>query len=307
MNITFPLAGEIFSLCSAVFWALAVIFFKQAGEKIHPIALNLFKNGLGVILFTITLLFLGESIIAPEEVVLTNEDYFRLIVSGIIGMGIADIIFLHSLNIIGAGISALVDTVYSPFVIFFAYIFLGEHLSPLQFLGAGCIIGAIIFASLKLQNIPTTRKRLEYGIILCILAIAMMAFGIVLVKPVLSKFQGDIPKLMWIAGFRLVPGSIVPLIIFLLLNKKQKLLKPLKDRKIWFPLIGGSVFATYLGIFFWIIGMSLTTASTASILNQTATIFILIFARIFLKEPLTKRRVLAILIAVAGAYLVFIG
>ena len=53
--------------------------------------------------------------------------------------------------------------------------------------------------------------------------------------------------------------------------------------------------------------MSLTNASTASILNQTATIFILIFARIFLKEPLTKRRVLAILIAMAGAYLVFIG
>ena len=74
MNITFPFSGEIFSLCSAIFWALAVIFLKQAGEKIHPIALNLFKNGLGVILFTITLLFLGESIIAPEEVVLTNED-----------------------------------------------------------------------------------------------------------------------------------------------------------------------------------------------------------------------------------------
>jgi drug/metabolite transporter (DMT)-like permease len=71
--------------------------------------------------------------------------------------------------------------------------------------------------------------------------------------------------------------------------------------------MGGSVFATYLGISFWIIGMSLTNASTASILNQTATIFILIFARIFLKEPLTQRRVIAILIAMMGAYLVFIG
>jgi drug/metabolite transporter (DMT)-like permease len=57
----------------------------------------------------------------------------------------------------------------------------------------------------------------------------------------------------------------------------------------------------------WIIGMSLTKASTASILNQTATIFILIFAYIFLDEPFTKRRVIAILIAMAGAYLVFIG
>ena len=307
MNITFPFSGEIFSLCSAIFWALAVIFLKQAGEKIHPIALNLFKNALGVFLISLTLVIIGDPIIFPYKEVFSNEDYFRMFISGVIGMGIADIIFLHSLNIIGAGISALVDTVYSPFVIFFAYILLGEHLAPLQFLGAGCIIGAIIFASLKLQNIQITRKRLKYGIFLGIFAISMMAFGIVLVKPVLTKFQGDVSKLLWIAGFRLVPGSLVPLIIFLFLNNKYNLLKAFKDRKIWFPLIGGSVFATYLGISFWIIGMSLTNASTASILNQTATIFILIFARIFLKEPLTQRRVIAILIAMTGAYLVFIG
>ena len=66
-------------------------------------------------------------------------------------------------------------------------------------------------------------------------------------------------------------------------------------------------FSTYLGISSWIIGMSLTKASTASLLNQTTTIFILIFARLFLDGPITKRRVFAILIAMAGAYLVFIG
>ena len=91
------------------------------------------------------------------------------------------------------------------------------------------------------------------------------------------------------------------------LNNKYNLLNAFKDRKIWPPLIGGSVFATYLGISFWIIGMSLTSVSTASILNQTATIFILIFARLFLKEPLTERRVIAIIIAMMGAFLVIIG
>ena len=53
--------------------------------------------------------------------------------------------------------------------------------------------------------------------------------------------------------------------------------------------------------------MSLTKASTASILNQMATIFILIFARFFLNEPITKRRVVAILIAMEGVCLVIIG
>ena len=66
-------------------------------------------------------------------------------------------------------------------------------------------------------------------------------------------------------------------------------------------------FSTYLGLSSWIIGMSLTKASTASIFNQTASIFILIFARIFLNEPFTKRRMFAIVIAMVGTYLVFIG
>tara|TARA_Y100000031_G_scaffold61673_1_gene69557 strand:- start:19 stop:942 length:924 start_codon:yes stop_codon:yes gene_type:complete len=307
LNLSFfPYAGEILSLSSAIFWALAVVMMKKVGEKVHPVALNLFKNTLGAILIGITLIIIGEPLINPGFVI-TREDYIRLIASAIIGMGLADIIFLHSLNIIGAGISALVDTVYSPFVILFAYLLLGEQLSAIQFLGGGLIIGAILFASAKLQHIPVDRGRMKYGIILSIIAIAMMAFAIVLMKPVLNKFQGDVGKQLWFAGFRLIPGFIVPLLIFTYKSRSRDLISPFKDKKIWPYLLITAFFSTYLGMSSWIIGMSLTKASTASILNQTATIFILIFAYIFLDEPFTKRRVIAILIAMAGAYLVFIG
>ena len=37
----------------------------------------------------------------------------------------------------------------------------GEHLSAIQFLGGGLIIGAILFASAKLQHIPINRSRLK--------------------------------------------------------------------------------------------------------------------------------------------------
>ena len=169
------------------------------------------------------------------------------------------------------------------------------------------IIGAILFASAKLQHIPVDRSRLKYGIILSIIAIAMMAFAIVLMKPVLDKFQGDVGKQLWFVGFRLIPGFIIPFLIFSYKSRSTDLISPFKDKKIWPYLLIAAFFSTYLGMSSWIIGMSLTKASTASILNQTATIFILIFARFFLNEPITKRRVFAILIAMMGAYLVFIG
>ena len=305
MNITFLYAGELFSLLSAAFWALAVVIMKKIGHQVHPVAMNLFKNAVGFLLITITLYLISEPIL--ELNFITKEDYIRLIVSGIIGIGIADIIFLHSLNIIGASISALVDTVYSPFVILFAYFLLGEKLSYIQLIGGCLIIGAILFASIKLKHIPVNRHRLKFGIILNIFAIFMMAFAIVLMKPVLNKFQGDVGKQLWFAGFRLIPGFLIPLIIFLYKSRSTNLIEPIKNIKILFQMLIAAFFATYLGISFWIIGMSLAKASIASILNQTATIFILLFAWIILKESLTRRKIIAIIIAMLGSYLVFIG
>ena len=84
LKITFPYAGEILSLCSAVFWALAVVMMKKVGEKIHPVAMNLFKNMMGAILIGLTLYIIGEPLLNPNFV--EREDYIRLIVSGIIGI-----------------------------------------------------------------------------------------------------------------------------------------------------------------------------------------------------------------------------
>ena len=69
-------------------------------------------------------------------------------------------------------------------------------------------------------------------------------------------------------------------------------------------LISGSFFATYLGISFWIIGMANTKTSIAAILNQTASFFILILARIFLGEYITKRKAISIIVASFGAILI---
>jgi drug/metabolite transporter (DMT)-like permease len=54
----------------------------------------------------------------------------------------------------------------------------------------------------------------------------------------------------------------------------------------------------------WIAGIKYTQASIASALNQTSTIFIFIFAGLILREPITVRRALGIILAFTGAFLV---
>lgn len=290
-----------------MFWGLAVVYFKKVGDRVSPIVLNPFKNGLGVVLISLTLVLMGHSFLPEKAFDFTTWDYAILITSGIIGLGIADVLFLRSLNIIGAGISALVDTLYSPLVILFAFLLIGETLNASQVIGGMLIIGSIVFATFRLKNIPVPREKLVYGILLQAMALALMAFGIVMVKPILDKVSDDIGMQLWVAGMRLIPGTLVPLIMVIVKMRSRELFAFTTDRTVWIPLITGSVMATYLGISFWIIGMAQTQASIAAILNQTATIFILIFARLILKEPLTKRRFLAVGIALSGVLIILLS
>ena len=224
-----PHIGEILSLTSAMLWGLSVVFFKQLGTTISPWALNPFKNTVGMTLCIITYLALGEPFLQPIDSTgatgLTGLDYFYLTLSGIIGIGLADTIFFKSLNILGAGVSAIVDCLYSPSVILFAYFLIGERLGPLQLVGAGLVVVAVLFASLKIQNIDVTRKEFQKGVLLGVLAMGMMAFGIVLIKPVLNKATEDIGLQLWIAGYRLIPGVISSGLVFLYFNTKKDLIK----------------------------------------------------------------------------------
>ena len=302
---TIPYLGEICSLLSAVFWALAIIIFKKIGDRVSPMVINPVKSTIGLLLFILTYIILGIPLTPNTQ--FSNIDLITLAISGIIGIGIADIIFLHSLNILGAGISAIVDTVYSPFVIFFAFIILGESLTAIQLFGGVLIIGSVLYTSTKIQNIPVNRKRFKQGVLYGVGSIAMMALGIVMIKPILNTVSNQPHLQMWIAGYRLISGILVSGSIMLYANQKENILGALRDRTLWIPLMVSSVLATYLGIAMWVMGMSMTTVSISGILNQTATIFIMIFAWIFLGEPLSKRRILSIIVAMFGAYLVFIG
>ena len=95
--------GEFYSLLAALVWALAVIFLRKSGETVPPFALNLFRVVLTGPLLVITMLIAGQSLFSGAPL----KDYLILLASGIIAIAISDTMFHHSLNMIGAGISAI--------------------------------------------------------------------------------------------------------------------------------------------------------------------------------------------------------
>ncbi|MBN2018349.1 MAG: DMT family transporter [Candidatus Cloacimonetes bacterium] len=296
MNI--PYFGEILSLICAIVWAAAIMFFRKSGETTKPFALNFFKNTVASILFILTSLVLGKEILRSAPM----NDYLILIVSGVVGIAFADTIYFSSLNILGAGISTVVNTLFNPFVIGLSFIFLGEKLSIIQLMGASLIILAIGITTIRISSFEITKKKLALGIFLGVLSVLAMAGSVIIAKPIL-----DNSPIIWCTEIRLIAGTIVMAIIGLFHPQKRLIFGTLKPSKEWKHMIPGTFLGAYLAMVIWLAGLKFAYASVATAINQTSVIFVFIFAAIFLKERFTFRKFLGLILSFGGIVLVTIG
>ena len=293
-----PYIGEILSLLTAVFWAVAVIYFKKSGETVHPLGLNLFKNALGFLLLLVTLAVFQETLFHPVPF----ADYAVLMLSGAVGIGLGDTLLFACLNLIGAGLTAIVDCLYSPFIIGLAVLFLGERLTFLQIIGAVFIVAAVLTVSLKWGGFEIERSKLIKGIFLGAFAMLATAGGVVMVKPLLGRLP-----FLWATEVRLL-GALVTLLLFVFFHPRRgRIFSSMWDRRSRVYVLAGSFFGAYLAMLVWLGGMKFTEASIASALNQTNSVFIVILASVWLKEPLNARRIVGIIIAFIGVFLVSLG
>jgi len=289
-----PGLGETLAASSALAWAVAVVLFRVSGRRIHPIALNLGKTVLALAAIVATLLILGQPIFPAVPASTT----WLLLASGVLGIAVSDTLFFYALNRLGAGLTAIVDCFYSPFVIALSFALLGERLTFIQLAGAGLVISAVLTLAKEGKLEKIGRKDLAWGILYGILAMFFVAFGIVMVKPVLGSVS-----VFWSTFVRLAGGAAALAVLTPFLKNRRALLAPLLERRNLPVLIPAAFFGSYLSLILWMGGMTYVKASVAAVLNQLNTIFIVIIAAIFLKERLTGWKLLAVGLALIGAYL----
>lgn len=288
--------GEIFALLAPLCWSIAIILFRVSGRSVPPVALNLFKNSLALVLFTITLFLLGT---APWEG-MRSYDVMLLVLSGAIGIGLSDTFFFMCLNRVGAGLQAIVNTSYSPVIILLSVLFLDERLTLTQTAGAVLIIGAVLAVGWVRDG--KARERVPHrvsGILYGLAGTTTQGVSIVMVKRVLE----DNP-VVWATWWRLLGGLLVGAVIMLASREQRATLPSLANRKAWPVMIAGALMGTYVSLLLWIGGMKYAPASIAAALNQTATLWTFLLAVIVLREPTTKRRLAGLALGAAGVALV---
>ena len=290
--------GPILALATAVSWAIAVVLFKKSGEHVHPIGLNLFKAVLAAVLLAPTIWLSTETFFRDVPL----WEWALVFSSGVLGIGIADTFLFKSLNVIGAGRLAVVDCLYSPFVIALSILFLGERLSVWQFVGVVLIISAVLSITSERKMAPVNGVSIVKGVLLGALAIACTATSLVMVKPLLER-----SPLLWVTEVRMIGGVVVLLVVLSLHRRRREILRSVVSVGSWAFTLSGSFMGAYVATMLWLAGMKFTQASVAAALNQTSNIFIFVFAALFLKERVTLLRTLGILLGVGGAFLVTFG
>ena len=178
--------GDIYAILTAICWSCGVICFDIAGRVLNSLQISLLKNIVGVLGFIIFLFIQSDSF--PS---FSQHEYFILIVSGVIGVAIGDLLFLASLRRIGSGLSAIISTSYSVSIFILAYIMYQEVISVFAYFGGVLVISGVIIGTMeKPEN--KTPKNIYIGVFCGILAHLFTAYSVLLLRPVM-EFHPVVP------------------------------------------------------------------------------------------------------------------
>jgi len=290
--------GEVYALTCALCWSMAVVLYKKSGDSLSEDGLNLVKNTLGVALLIPTAIYVEKWNIPA----LSLSQWAVLVASGYFGIAVADTWYFKALRVLGAGRTAIVGSLYSPFVVILSITFLAETLALWQWLGFGLVLMGVFIVTYQRHYESVERNQLVKGVLYAIASVFLTAAGVVVMKPILAE-----DGFFWIAGLRMLAGVIGMLVYLFSVGRLSGIAIDLKTKKHkWVTIILASVLGTYFAILFWLAGFKYADASVASVLNETSSVMIVLLAWLILKEPLTKNKLLGAAFTFAGV-LVFVG
>jgi drug/metabolite transporter (DMT)-like permease len=287
------LLGDAMAIGCAMAWAFAVLFFRKV-EGIEPAQLNLFKNVLSVALLLPTMWIAGVHFDLDRS----SSDWIALIVSGLLGLAIADTLFLAGLRRVDASVAALADCVYAPAVLLLSVTILGEPVRVGLFVGGPLVIIGLALVAWRRrgEQKPVDRK----GVLLCIAGVLTTSVAVIVAKPVLERSD-----LIEATTVRLAAGAVGILLFEAISGRGRASFALFRPQPVWRFAIPGALLGTYVAMILWLGGMKYGTASRAALLNQSASIFVLVLSRI-LGEQIPKVRWLGAAIAIVGVLAVLL-
>ena len=294
--------GELAALGAALSWTVSAMLYKKALQETKPVSANIIRlTCTSVILFTLVLVLGKFTAITslPLNVVLLA------CLSGIIGLGVGDTLYMASLKSIGVARAVPLTCTYPLFNLLWAVLLIKENVTMPIIFGAIIITGGIWLLSReeKSGKTETERSILYKGVVLALATAVVWSISITMIN-LAVKETPDVDHALAINTIRVIAVAIALFAVSPVIDRGLKFQKTSR-RNVGMLIVGGIV-ALGLGWFLLTYSLIETLESRAVPISSTTPLFSTLAGFVLLREKVTARSALGSVAVVVGVFLIFL-
>lgn len=292
--------SELAALGAAVSWTISALFYRKALEGAKPISANIIRLAM-----TGGLLLLVVAIVGRLGVLtgISMELFVLAAVSGIIGLGIGDTLYLVSLKSIGVSRAVPLTCIYPLFSLLWAVLVFGEQITVTVALGAIVIVLGVLFLSRSPQTNAGEGRKALLGVVIAVATALLWSVSISLMNLAVKEVP-DLDHAFIVSTVRVAAIGGLMLAVSPIIDRRMGFLR--MGRKTAAASIVGGVFALGVGWFLLSYSFTLTSQAISVPISSTTPLFSTLAAVLLLREKATVRNSLGSIMIVLGIFLLFL-
>lgn len=295
--------GEIAALLTAACWVGSSVSFEYAGKKVGSLVLNLMRLIISFFIITLINLVITRGF---QNIALTWESFWILMLSGLIGFILGDIFLFKAFIVIGARISMLIMALAPPLTAVLSYFFLGETLGAMQIVGMlVTVLGIVIVITGKEPKEGSKGKLVVRhswkGIFFAFMGAVGQALGLIFSKMGVRDLNPFVATQV-----RILAGILGFILILTWTRSWERFRNAFRLRDVMTRITIGSFFGPVVGVSLSLTAVKYTSTAVASTLMALTPILIIPVSVLFLKEKIKANEIVGALVGVVGVAILFL-
>jgi len=292
-----PFLGPLAALGTSFCWSFTSTFFTLAGRRVGSMVVNRTRLVLAVLFLILTHWVLMG---VPFPLHAPPERWFWLGLSGVLGLVIGDAMLFQSFIWLGPRLSMLLMSLVPVISTLFAWVLLGERLTPWQLVAIVITVSGVASVILDQDgNNAAIVKGKNYfiGILFGLGATVGQASGLIAAK---KGLVGDFSALSGTLIRMFVAMVVLWLITFLMRQGQETLRKLKEDPQAFKYLFAGAFIGPFVGVYLSLVAVQATQVGIASTLMALPPVFLLPISHFVFGERIGLRAIAGTLVAIAG-------
>jgi drug/metabolite transporter (DMT)-like permease len=309
MNSSTSYTGELFAILTTLCWSIGIFPFTEASKRIGAMPVNIYRLLMAFVIITLVLL-IGFGIPFTEIFSKPGYKHYQwLVLSGIVGFTLGDFFGFSSFVRLGPRLASIYTTLGPGFALLFGFLFLGEKISFVGFIGVGITLGGVLWLTksrsenqnLKSHGFTADGLGIFFGIASAFcqgLGLTLSKLGLLENTPAhqVGEIHANWIRLLGAFSsaflFSVVTGNLITHARPVFTNKSGGVI---------FMLLG-TIFGPVLGVSLSLVAISTINVAVAQTIFALLPVFVLPLNYFIYKEKITLISILACIVSISGVF-----